>query len=134
ITKGSLNARIKELGRKTADNAEEWAVLARCKKLLEEEARAKTAIKEASAGLENKVIACYPKLSIEEVKTLTVEKKWLAAVESRIATELEAISHRLTERIKELAERYATPLPELVDNVAALAAKVEGHLQSMGYR
>lgn len=134
ITKGSLNARIKELGRKTADNAEEWAVLARCKKLLEEEARAKTAIKEASAGLENKVIACYPKLSIEEVKTLAVNKKWLAVVENRIKIELEAISHRLTERIKELAERYATPLPELEGNAAALADKVEKHLHRMGYK
>lgn len=87
--------------RSWAENAEEWAVLARCKKLLEEEARAKTAIKEASAGLERKVIACYPKLSVEEVKTLAVNKKWLAAVESRIKIELEAISHRLTERIKD---------------------------------
>jgi len=134
ITVASLSARIKELRRKTAENAEEWDVLAQYKKLLAEEAHAKAGIKEASAGLENKVIAKYPKLSIEEIKTLTVEKKWLAAVEGRIATELEAISHRLTERIKELAERYAMPLPELVDNVADLAAKVQGHLQKMGYR
>ena len=40
----------------------------------------------------------------------------------------------LNARIKELAERYATPLPELVENVAALAAKVEGHLERMGYK
>ena len=134
ITAASLNARIKELRRRTAENAEEWDVLAQYKKLLAEEAHAKAGIKEASAALENKVIAQYPKLSIEEIKTLTVEKKWLAAVEDRIKTELEAISHRLTERIKELAERYAMPLPELVDNVADLAAKVQGHLQRMGYR
>ena len=134
ITKGSLNARIKELGQRTADNAEEWDILARCKKLLAEEVKAKAAIKEASAALENKVIARYPKLSIGEIKTLTIEKKWLAAVEGRIKTELEAISHRLTERIKELAERYAAPLPELVDNVSALAAKVEKHLHRMGYK
>jgi type I restriction enzyme M protein len=134
ITAASLSARIKELRRKTAENAEEWDVLAQYKKLLAEEAHAKAGIKEASAALENKVIAQYPKLSIEEIKTLTVEKKWLAAVEGRIKTELEAISHRLTERIKELAERYAMPLPELTDNVADLAAKVQGHLQKMGYR
>ena len=134
ITAASLSARIKELCRKTAENAEEWDVLAHYKKLLAEEAHAKAGIKEASADLENKVIAQYPKLRIEEIKTLTVEKKWLAAVEGRIKTELEAISHRLTERIKELAERYAMPLPELVDNVADLDAKVQGHLQKMGYR
>jgi type I restriction enzyme M protein len=133
ISKGGLNARIKELRRRTAENAEEWDVLARCKKLLEEEANAKAVIKEAAAALEKKVIGKYPKLTLEEIKTLTVENKWLAAVEGRIKTELEAISHRLTERIKELAERYAMPLPELVGNVADLAAKVQGHLQKMGY-
>mgnify|MGYP000249322675 CR=1 FL=1 len=31
-----------------------------------------------------------------------------------------------------LAERYATPLPQLTDEVAALAAKVDQHLQKMG--
>jgi hypothetical protein len=32
-----------------------------------------------------------------------------------------------------LAERYATPLPELEGNAAALADKVEKHLHRMGY-
>jgi len=133
ITAASLSARMKELHQRKTENAEEWDVLARYKKLLAEEANAKAEIKEAGAGLERKVIAQYPQLSIEEIKTLTVEKKWLAAVEGRITTELEAISHRLTERIKELAERYAAPLPALEDNAAALTAKVEEHLRRMGY-
>ena len=30
------------------------------------------------------------------------------------------------------SERYATPLPELTDEVAALAAKVDRHLKKMG--
>jgi type I restriction enzyme M protein len=38
----------------------------------------------------------------------------------------------LTGRIRELAERYATPLPQLTDEVAALAVKVEAHLKKMG--
>ena len=52
----------------------------------------------------------------------------LAAVQG----ELECVSQTLTGRIRELAERYATPLPDLTDEVAALAAKVEGHLVKMG--
>ena len=39
---------------------------------------------------------------------------------------------QLTGRIRQLAERYATPLPQLVDEVAALAAKVGKHLKTMG--
>ena len=38
----------------------------------------------------------------------------------------------LTTRVRELAERYATPLPKLTEDVDALAARVEAHLKSMG--
>ena len=38
----------------------------------------------------------------------------------------------LAGRIRELAERYATSLPQLTDEVAALTAKMEGHLAKMG--
>ena len=35
-------------------------------------------------------------------------------------------------RIRQLAERYAAPLPKLTDEVAPLAARVDGHLKKMG--
>jgi type I restriction enzyme M protein len=38
----------------------------------------------------------------------------------------------LTGRIRQLAERYATPLPQLVDELATLATRVDGHLKKMG--
>jgi type I restriction enzyme M protein len=37
-----------------------------------------------------------------------------------------------TGRIPELAERYATPLPQLTDEIATLAARVDEHLKRMG--
>jgi type I restriction enzyme M protein len=40
----------------------------------------------------------------------------------------------LTGRIRQLAERYAMPLPQLESEVAALAAKVVGHLAQMGFK
>jgi type I restriction enzyme M protein len=46
--------------------------------------------------------------------------------------DLERVSQTLTGRIRELAERYATPLPQLTDEVATLAARVEEHLAKMG--
>ena len=46
--------------------------------------------------------------------------------------ELDRVSQTLTGRIRELAERYATPLPQLVDEVETLAARVEEHLKKMG--
>lgn len=46
--------------------------------------------------------------------------------------ELERVSQTLTGRMRELAERYAAPLPQLIDEVATLAACVEKHLAKMG--
>jgi type I restriction enzyme M protein len=44
---------------------------------------------------------------------------------------LDRVSQTLTGRIRELAERYATPLSTLIDEVASLADRVDGHLKKM---
>ncbi len=46
---------------------------------------------------------------------------------------MERISQRLTQRIKELAERYETPLPKQTDEVKNIEEKVNSHLQKMGF-
>lgn len=45
---------------------------------------------------------------------------------------LDRVSQALTGRIKQLAERYATPLPKLIEEVECLGTRVEGHLKKMG--
>ena len=67
-----------------------------------------------------------------EIKSLVVDDKWLAAMTAAVQGELDRVSQKLTGRIRQLAERYATPLPQLTDEVAALAARVDGHLKMMG--
>jgi type I restriction enzyme M protein len=49
-----------------------------------------------------------------------------------VQAELDRVSQTLTGRLRELAERYANPLPQLTDDVEVLAAKVAGHLGRMG--
>ena len=46
--------------------------------------------------------------------------------------ELDRVSQTLTGRIRQLAERYATPLPKLTDEVETLAARVDGAPQEDG--
>ena len=46
--------------------------------------------------------------------------------------ELDRVSQALSGRIRQLAERYTTPLPKLTSEVATLAARVDGHLKKMG--
>ena len=100
---------------------------------MDEETQTQGKTKAAKAELEKKVIAQYPKLSVEDIKAIVVDKKWMHSMGQRIRTEMDNISHRLTQRIRELAERYETPLPQLSDEVDELTAKVEGHLREMSF-
>lgn len=134
INKGNLTKAIKDLGKRNIDNAEEYDMLAAYKKLMDDEADIQNKIKNGKAELEKKVFAKYPKLSIDEIKTLVIEKKWMANMEQRIRTEMDNISHRLTQRIKELADRYETPMPKLSEEVNDLTAKVENHLKQMNFK
>ncbi len=134
ISKSNLQKAIKELGKRNPDNADEFDMLQSYKKLMEDEAEIQGTMKKAKADLEKKVIGQYPKLSIEEIKLIVVEKKWMYSMEQRIRTEMDNISHRLTQRIKELAERYETPLPKLSSEVDELTVKVGRHLKQMGFR
>jgi nitroimidazol reductase NimA-like FMN-containing flavoprotein (pyridoxamine 5'-phosphate oxidase superfamily) len=68
-----------------------------------------------------------------EIKQLVVDDKWMASVERSVKTEMERISQRLTQRIKELAERYETPLPKQTKEVKLLEDNVIGHLEKMGF-
>jgi hypothetical protein len=90
-------------------------------------------VKDARKALDVRVAARYGKLSADELKTLVVDDKWLAALAAAVQGELDRVSQALTGRIRQLADRYACPLPQLAGEVEALAAKVAGHLERMGY-
>lgn len=64
---------------------------------------------------------------------LVVDDKWMATIDRDIHTEMDRISQRLTQRIKELAERYETPLPKQTVEVSELEKRVNGHLEKMGF-
>jgi type I restriction enzyme M protein len=47
---------------------------------------------------------------------------------------MERISQRLTQRVKELIERYESTLPEINKEVAETEKKVNAHLEMMGFK
>lgn len=132
VNKGAVNARLKEL-KGDADAAEEVVALTAWVKAANAGAAAKKAIKTAEAALDAKAYAKYTELTENDVKALVVEDKWLATLSARIHGELDRISRALTHRVKELAERYEIPAPEVVAQVDALQAKVDSHLKRMGF-
>jgi type I restriction enzyme M protein len=111
---------------------QETQILTQYLKLLDKQTAVNKKIKEAEAALDKKLYAQYPKLNESEIKTLVVEDKWMAAIESSIKDEIDHISQHLTNRIKELAERYEQTLPEIEEQLTELEKKVSGHLERMG--
>ncbi|MBL7728408.1 MAG: N-6 DNA methylase [Dinghuibacter sp.] len=106
---------------------EQWLALA------DKQAQLHTQIKTATEQLDRDTLARYATLTEAEIKQLVVEDKWMAAIQKAVHTEMERVSQRLTQRINELAERYATPLPELNNTVTALEEQLNTHLTKMGF-
>jgi type I restriction enzyme M protein len=131
LTKASVGARLKDI-KDDADEADECKVLNEYLALIEKEAVTSAKAKEAQDVLSAKVATQYGKLTEAEIKTLVVDDKWLASLAADVQSELDRVSQALTSRIKQLAERYATPLPKLNDEIRTLAARVDEHLKKMG--
>lgn len=132
ITKGEVQKKVKEI-KKDKDAVDELKILEAYLALVDKEAKANKKIKDAQKELAEKVSAKYKELSTDDIKTLVVDGKWLDTVLSEVFGEMDKISHRLTSRIKELAERYEEPMPQISEEVEEYEAKVKSHLERMGF-
>lgn len=115
------------------DNATELATIDRWLELDNRITSLKKKVNELDAQLDAAAYAQYDKLSEAEVKSLVVDDKWLTELQRQLHAEQDRVSHRLTARVRDLAERYAEPLPQLEQEVSDLKAKVSAHLARMGY-
>ncbi len=113
--------------------AKETEVLEQYLSLTEKLTELTRTIKDATIALDGKALGRYKTLTTDEIKQLVVDDKWMASIEKSIKTEMERISQRLTQRIKELAERYEAPLPVMLNEAKNLEEIVNNHLSKMGF-
>lgn len=132
VNKGTVAKRLKEI-EKDKDTKEETIVMKQYMALIEQQIKLTIDIKTASETLDKKALSQYAKLTETDVKNLVVDGKWMQAIQIAINSEMERISQRLTQRLKELLERYETPMPELDKQVKELEEKVNAHLTKMGF-
>ena len=111
---------------------EEWNALQQCSKLMDAETKVKKALKTAQDELDLAIFQQYSKLDEDDIKALVVDDKWLATLQAGLQAEIERMTQQLANRVKELEERYAEPLPAIIQSVDALSDKVAGHLKAMG--
>ena len=132
VNKANITARLKEIkGDKEAK--EEAQALKAWLKLCDQQSELKHLLKECEEALDAFALDKYPELTEAEIKVLVVEDKWLSALDAAIHGEMDRVSQALTQRVKELAERYEIPLPEQVSRVAELEQVVHRHLERMGF-
>ena len=131
ITAKAVKSRLKEIGNDPI-YANECAALKRYTDLLKQQSSAKAKRKDAQKDLDTKIDAKYPKLTEGEIKAMVVDDKWMASVSASVQSEVDRVSQTLTGRIRQLAQRYAIPLPKLTEKLEDLAARVDKHLKKMG--
>ncbi len=135
LTAKSLKERLKAIASdpsSSSDSSQERTLLKQALALTATGVATSAKANDAQESLMAKVAARYGKLTEDEIKTLVVDDKWLAALAAAVQGELDRVSQTLTGRVRQLAERYATPLPQLTGEVATLAARVDEHLKKMG--
>jgi type I restriction enzyme M protein len=131
ISVKSIKLRLKEIG-EDSNFADEHEVLKQYNRQLENQIDLKNKLKTAQDELYYKVEKKYFELKEDEIKTLIIEYKWLINLSTAVQIELDRISQVLTSRIRELAERYNTPLPKINREMEILTKKVDEHLKNMG--
>jgi type I restriction enzyme M protein len=100
--------------------------------LLEREAIAKKAAKEAQTALDSATLKKYGDLTEADVLALVLDDKWAATIRGRVTSESNALTLKLVDRIQQLGERYAETVGELDSQLSWLEAKVAGYLAEMG--
>lgn len=79
------------------------------------------------------VVARYASLTEEEIKTLVVERKWLATVVASCEALMQNVTRDIAAQVETLAARYEQTLSATEQAVANYESEVNGYLREMGF-
>ncbi len=113
---------------------DEYEVLISYQKKLDEQDAINKAIKDAQKELDDLVLVKYESLTLDEIKHLLFDKKWMACLYSSTNDEIEQILSCYVSRVIMVAKRYEHTLSEIEDKTVKSKAAVMSALERMGYR
>ena len=111
---------------------EELGAAEHCLELINADAQAKRAAKDAEEELAGKAVAKYGELDEDEIRQLVVDGKWIEAVSVEVESVRSKSLHSLIARVRQLERRYEQTLGTLADAGGRIAERVDEHLRSMG--
>ena len=76
----------------------------------------------------------YSELTVDEIKHLLFDMKWMAKMEADIRDEIEQILNDLSSKVLLMAKRYEHTLGEIEERTAKSRAAVMAALERMGYK
>jgi type I restriction enzyme M protein len=130
LDKAGLKKKLKDEELEAADKA----TLQRLQDLVTRVDEDTKAVRELRAALDKKARDQYPKLTDEQIIELLLNRKWYRSLGSGVYALYAAVSHRISQRLTELADRYEHTMPQLEAEVAELESKVKSHLKRMGFK
>lgn len=135
--KAKLNAALKAAGDTAVipeKYADEYAALLSYAAKWAEKDEVDRKQKEAQKALDEKVLAKYGELTVEEIKHLLFDMKWMAKLNADISDEVEQVLNTMSAKVLLIARRYEHTLGEIEDRAAKSRAAVMAALERMGYR
>src|SRR5574344_131714 len=133
ISKKSLNARIKEIKDKKSSKDEYETLCKYSEKQVEKDIIDKK-IKTLQKELDNKVCEKYLKLSIEEIKHLLFDLKWMCKLQSDIEELVDQVLNILSSKVVTIARRYEHTLKDIEQETENSRKAVMSALERMGYK
>lgn len=133
-------AKLKTALRAAADSAavpeiykDEYDALTAYAAKATEKDEADKALKEARKALGGKVKEKYGELTVDEIKHLLFDMKWMSKLSADIHDEFEQVLNSLSSKVLLIAKRYEHTLREIEDRTAKSRAAVVAALERMGY-
>lgn len=137
LGKQKISTAIK-LAKETAtipeDYIEEYTLLLAYQEKVNQLDKNNKAIKDKISELDEKVTNKYSELSMEEIKTLLFDKKWMIRIREDIKNELDNAMNLWISKVHTIANRYEKTLSEIEAETQKSESEVKDALERMGYK
>lgn len=114
--------------------AEEYAALCAYQEKLAVLDEANKQLKALRKELDEKVEKKYGDLSVDEIKHLLFDEKWMVRLSDDIAGEIDQVLNALASKALLIAKRYEHTLKQIEEKTASSKAAVKAALERMGYK
>ena len=112
---------------------EEYEALLSYQLLLNKKDEINKDIKEARGKLDELVVDKYHELSVDEIKDLLFNQKWMSRIDNDIIDSLEQVINKLASKVVLIAKRYERTLSQIESKSDLSKKKVMSALERMGY-